>query len=205
MHGKAFATAPYRPNGVASLWFLVLDKRVYRSPLIGGDFRTGSCHRDDLLYRLLKGCLELGMAADVPWELDPVPVDCLASAVTALAWLPESNGKNFHLQHPTPLALKDLLRNLIDKGTPFKIVSMDEWLEGIEAAPSNPLYEMRAFFTRRWGAEQLTYPELNEAGKRARPSTRITLETLNNHGVNRPTFEELIGTYGAALLKGGVS
>ncbi len=205
MHGKAFATAPYRPNGVASLWFLVLDKRVYRSPLIGGDFRTGSCHRDDLLYRLLKGCLELGMAADVPWELDPVPVDCVASAVTALAWLPESNGKNFHLQHPTPLALKDLLRNLIDKGTPFKIVSMDEWLEGIEAAPSNPLYEMRAFFTRRWGAEQLTYPELNEAGKRARPSTRITLETLNNHGVNSPTFEELIGTYGAALLKGGVS
>ena len=181
-----------------------LPVTIYRPPLIAGDSRTGAWHRDDLLYRLLKGCMELGMAPDIPWELDLVPVDYVANAVTALAWLPESNGRNFHLHHPNPLALKDLLTGLIDKGTPLKIVTMDEWLEAIEAAPTNPLHEMRAFFTRRWGPEQMTYPELNQSGQRSRPSTRITVEELSKHNVRCPSFDELIGPYGAALLQGGV-
>ena len=148
--------------------------------------------------------MELGMAPDMPWELDLVPVDYVANAITQLAWLPESNGRNFHLHHPNPLPLKDLLTGLIDKGAPLRIVSMDEWLESIEADPGNPLHEMRAFFTRRWGPEQLTYPELNQTGQRSRPATKITVETLEKHGVRCPTFEQLIGPYGAALLQGGV-
>lgn len=181
-----------------------LPVTIYRPPLIGGDSRTGAWHRDDLLYRLLKGCMELGMAPDMPWELDLVPVDYVANAITQLAWLPESNGRNFHLHHPDPLPLKDLLTGLIDKGAPLRIVSMDEWLEAIEADPGNPLHEMRAFFTRRWGPEQLTYPELNQTGQRSRPATKITVETLEKHGVHCPTFEQLIGPWGAALLQGGV-
>jgi hypothetical protein len=81
---------------------------------------------------------------------------------------------------------------------------MDEWLEAIEADPGNPLHEMRAFFTRRWGPEQLTYPELNQTGQRSRPATKITVKTLEKHGVHCPTFEQLIGPWGAALLQGGV-
>jgi thioester reductase-like protein len=181
-----------------------LPVTIYRPPLIGGDSRTGAWHRDDLLYRLLKGCMELGMAPDMPWELDLVPVDYVANAITQLAWLPESNGRNFHLHHPDPLPLKDLLTGLIDKGAPLRIVSMDEWLEAIEADPGNPLHEMRAFFTRRWGPEQLTYPELNQTGQRSRPATKITVKTLEKHGVHCPTFEQLIGPWGAALLQGGV-
>lgn len=181
-----------------------LPVTIYRPPLIAGDSRTGAWHRDDLLYRLLKGCMELGMAPDVLWELDLVPVDYVANAVTALAWLPESNGRNFHLHHPNPLPLKDLLTGLIDKGTPLRIVTMEDWLEEISAAPSNPLHEMRAFFTRRWGPEQLTYPELNQSGQRSRPSTRITVAELAKHDVRCPGFEQLIGPYGAALLQGGV-
>ena len=82
---------------------------------------------------------------------------------------------------------------------------MQEWLDAIEMAPGNPLHNMRAFFTRRWGPEQLTYPELNQVGQRARPSNHLTVEALKPHGVRCPSFEELLVPYGAALLHGGMT
>jgi thioester reductase-like protein len=147
-----------------------LPVTVYRPPLIGGHSQTGAWHQDDLLHRLLRGCLALGMAPDLPWELDLVPVDYVADAVTALAWTAEAVGLNVHLQHPQPMLLADLLGNLIERGAPLELVSMERWLEAIDADPANPLHGIRAFFVRRWGDEQLTYPELNQAGVRARPS-----------------------------------
>jgi thioester reductase-like protein len=178
---------------------------VYRPPLIAGDSRTGAWHKDDLLYRLMKGCLELGMVPDIPWELDLVPVDYVANAVTALAWQPDSLGRNFHLHHPHPLLLKDYIARLAEIGASFEIVSMQKWLDCIQSNPSNPLYDMSAFFTRRWGPEQLTYPELNQSGLRSRPSTALTVEALNKHGICCPSFEDLIAPYSAALIQGGVS
>ena len=92
----------------------------------------------------------------------------------------------------------------MDTGTAMRVVSMQEWLDAVETNPGNPLHEMRAFFTRRWGPEQLTYPELNQTGKRARPSTALTTAALEQQGVRCPNFEQLIGPYGEALLLGGI-
>ena len=178
---------------------------VYRPPLIAGDSRTGAWHKDDLLYRLLKGCLELGLVPDVPWELDLVPVDYVADAVTALGWQEESFHRCFHLQHPQPLLVNDFIDKLVATGASLRIVPMQEWLSAIEQYPHNPLYEMRAFFTRRWGPEELTYPELNQAGLRSRPTATKTVEALSLHGVSCPSFDDLIAPYAAAMFQGGVS
>ncbi|MCF8142167.1 MAG: thioester reductase domain-containing protein [Cyanobium usitatum Tobar12.5m-G36] len=182
-----------------------LPVTVYRPPLIGGHSQTGAWHEDDLLHRLLRGCLALGMAPDLPWELDLVPVDYVADAVTALAWTPEAVGRNVHLQHPQPMLLADLLGNLIERGAPLELVSMERWLEAIDADPANPLHGIRAFFVRRWGDEQLTYPELNQAGVRARPSCLATVTALAAHGVRCPGFEQLIGPYARSLITGVAS
>jgi len=182
-----------------------LPVTVYRPPLIGGHSKTGSWHDDDLLHRLLRGCLALGMAPDLPWELDLVPVDYVADAVTALAWTPEAVGRNFHQQHPQPMLLADLLGNLIERGAPLELVSMERWLGAIGADPANPLHGIRAFFVRRWGDEQLTYPELNQAGERARPSCLATVAALAAHGVRCPGFDELIGPYARSLITGVAS
>ncbi|MCP9804995.1 thioester reductase domain-containing protein [Cyanobium sp. T1B-Tous] len=182
-----------------------LPVTVYRPPLIGGHSQTGAWHDDDLLHRLLRGCLALGMAPDLPWELDLVPVDYVADAVTALAWMPEAVGCNVHLQHPEPMLLADLLGNLIERGAPLELVSMERWLEAIAGDPANPLYGIRTFFVRRWGDEQLTYPELNQAGVRARPSCRATVELLAARGVRCPGFEALIGPYARSLITGVAS
>jgi thioester reductase-like protein len=177
-----------------------LPVSVYRPPLIGGDSRSGAWHQDDLLHRLLQGCLELGLAPDLAWELDLVPVDYVADAVTALAWRADAVGRCFHLQHPQPVMLTDLLGRLNEGGAGLEVVPMGHWLNAIDANPANPLYPLRAFFHQRWGDDQLTYPELNQLGLRARPRAEATVATLAALGVSCPRFDELISPYGRALL-----
>ena len=177
-----------------------LPVRIYRPPLIAGHSRSGLWHHDDLLHRLLRGCLDLGLAPDIEWELDLVPVDYVADAVTAMAWQPAAAGNCFHLHHPQPLLLADVLGGLIDRGAPLELVPMARWLEALEGQPGNPLHPIRAFFSRRWGEDGLTYPELNQAGVRARPASEITVASLAKQGVVCPRFEELIGPYARTFL-----
>jgi thioester reductase-like protein len=177
-----------------------LPVRVYRPPLIAGHSQSGLWHHDDLLHRLLRGCLELSLAPELSWELDLVPVDYVADAVTALAWQPPQAGTCFHLHHPEPVLLADLLQGLIERGAPLTLVPMDQWLEVLEGEPRNPLFPIRAFFTRTWGEEQLTYPQLNQAGLRARPSCAATVAALAQHGVRCPRFHELMAPYARTFL-----
>ncbi len=177
---------------------------IYRPPLIGGHSLTGHWHEGDLLQRLLQGCLALGQAPQLAWELDLVPVDYVAEAVSALAWSPEAEGKCFHLQHPRPLMLNDLLAKLISDGAPLKQVPMEEWLAAIASNSDNPLYPLRAFFQQRWGEEKLTYPELNALGVRARPSCTWTREVLDPLDIYCPDFDDLIGAWGSSLLRSSV-
>ena len=177
-----------------------LPVRTYRPPLIAGHSRSGLWHQDDLLHRLLRGCLELGQAPDIAWELDLVPVDYVADAVTAMAWQPPEAGRCLHLHHPEPLLLADVLGGLIDRGAPLDLVPMARWLEALEGQPGNPLHPIRAFFSRRWGEDQLTYPELNRAGVRARPASALTVAALAERGVVCPRFEQLIDPYARTFL-----
>jgi len=177
-----------------------LPVSVYRPPLIGGHSRSGTWHQDDLLYRLFHGCLALGMAPDLAWELDLVPVDYVVEAVGALAWQSAHAGRCFHLQHPEPVFLTDLLQEMIGQGAPLSLVPMEEWLEALEGQPTNPLYPIQSLFSRRWGDDQLTYPELNCHGVRARPSCALTLAALEPLGVRCPSFAELVGPYARAFL-----
>ncbi|MDI9407513.1 MAG: thioester reductase domain-containing protein, partial [Chitinophagaceae bacterium] len=168
---------------------------VYRPPLIGGHSQSGAWHQDDFLHRLVRGCLALGQAPDLAMELDLVPVDYVVAAIGALAWRPEPLGFHVHLHHPKPVLWADLLHGLIDKGAPLQAVPLPQWLAALAQQPSNPLYPLQPFFTHRWGAEQLTYPELNAPGIKARPSCDRSRALLEPLGVRCPGFDDLIGPY----------
>ncbi|WP_320675169.1 thioester reductase domain-containing protein [Prochlorococcus sp. MIT 1341] len=184
---------------------LGLPISIYRPPLIGGHSITGHWHEGDLLQRLLQGCLALGQAPQLAWELDLVPVDYVADSISALAWNKETAGNCFHLQHPRPLMLNDLLTKLISDGAPLQQVPMKEWLQAISEDTNNPLNPLKAFFQQRWGPEQLTYPELNALGVRARPSCKLTISALEKKNIHCPDFEDLIDTWAASLLKSSVA
>ena len=177
-----------------------LPVTVYRPPLIGGHSQSGAWHEGDFLHRLVRGCLALGQAPDLAMELDLVPVDYVVAAVGALAWRSEPLGFHVHLHHPRPVLWADLLHGLIDKGAPLSAISLDQWLAELGRQPGNPLYPLQPFFTHRWGGEQLTYPELNAPGGKAKPSCRRTRAALEPLGLHCPDFEELIGPYARMFL-----
>ena len=101
--------------------------------------------------------------------------------------------------------LQTLLGQMVQGGPALEVVPMERWLGAIDANPSNPLYALRAFFHQRWGDDQLTYPELNQRGLRARPSAGATVASLASLGVRCPSFAELVAPYGMALLGASAS
>ncbi len=177
-----------------------LPVTIYRPPLIGGHSITGHWNQGDLVQRLLHGCLSLGMIPQIDWELDLVPVDYVANAVTSLAWDQETKGQCFHLQHPHPLMLNDLLTNLLGEGNVLQLVSMDEWLSNIASNPNNSLYPLQTFFKKRWGSKKLTYPQLNSRGTRSRPSCVKTSKILHNLNIKCPDYVDLIKPWSNSLL-----
>ena len=174
---------------------------VYRPPLIAGPSCGSAWHQGDLLQRLLQGCLALGAAPDLAWELDVVPVDYVADAVTALAWSEAGTGRCFHLQHPEPLLLTTLLGQLTDADRGLRLVPMQDWIEAIAKHPANPLHPLLPFFQQGWGDDGLTYPERNCHGQRARPSCLETTHQLAELGVHCPGWDQLIGPWAAVLLQ----
>ena len=177
-----------------------LPVRLYRPPLIAGHSQSGAWHEQDFLHRLVRGCLALQQAPLLPMELDLVPVDYVVNAIGALAWSPAAGCDVLHLHHPRPVLWQTFLEGLIDQGAPMQSVPLGQWLEALAAQPSNPLYPLQPFFTHRWGPEQLTYPELNAPGMRARPSCLRSRERLSALGIECPDFEQLVAPYARTFL-----
>ncbi len=177
-----------------------LPVTVYRPPLIGGHSQSGAWHQDDFLHRLVRGILALGQAPDLALELDLVPVDYVAAAIGALGWRAAPLGFHVHLHHPEPVRWADLLGGLIAAGAPLQTVPLAAWLTALAQQPSNPLYPLQPFFSQRWGAEQLTYLELQAPERKARPSCRLTCAALEPLGVLCPPLEALIGLYARTFL-----
>jgi len=181
-----------------------LPVRIYRPPLIAGHSQSGAWHEQDFLHRLVRGCLALGQAPELAMELDLVPVDYVVAAIGALAWTPPGSGAPgadvLHLHHPRPVLWEDFLAGLIERGAPLTAVPLQPWLEALAQQPSNPLYPLQPFFTHRWGPEQLTYPELNQPGIKAKPSCHKSLQRLELLGVQCPNFDQLITPYARTFL-----
>jgi len=173
---------------------------VYRPPLISGHSQTGAWHEDDFLHRMMRGCLAMGLTPELPMELNFVPVDYVAAAVGALAWRTEPLGFHVHLHHPEPMDWQQLLAGFSAHGAPWRAVPLEQWLAVLAAQPGNPLYPLQPFFQQRWGRDQLTYPELNAPGVRARPSCTLTQAMLQSLGVKCPSFAALIDVYSPIFL-----
>ena len=181
-----------------------LPVRIYRPPLIAGHSQTGAWHEQDFLHRLMRGCLQMGLAPDLSMSLDLVPVDFVVAAVGVMAWRPQplqdSTPPVFHLHHPEPVQWTDLLGGMIAMGAPLQAVPLEQWLTTLASQPGNPLYPLQPFFTHRWGPEQLTYPELNAPDRRARPRCATTQAALADEGVQCPGFSLLLQTYARTFL-----
>jgi thioester reductase-like protein len=140
-----------------------LPVTIYRPSFISGHSVTGAFNADDILARIVAGCVRMGLAPDLDWTLDSVPVDVTARRLLDLS---DQRG-TVHVRHPRPRHWRECVLWMRLYGYDVRLVPYHAWLAELEQEtspagdPSHPLRPLRSFFLNRpAGARGQTLPEL---------------------------------------------
>ncbi|RAM48827.1 MAG: hypothetical protein C6Y22_25745 [Hapalosiphonaceae cyanobacterium JJU2] len=123
---------------------------IYRPGNITGSKKNGICNTNDFIWRMVKGCIQIGMAPELDITVDMTPVDYVAQAIVHLSLQRESFGKAFHLFNPCPIHWTMLVERIRSFGYPLELVSYDKWRNKLIAHakhfPENALYPFLPLF-----------------------------------------------------------
>lgn len=165
---KAVAEALVREAGRRGL-----PIAIYRPSLIAGHSdcppsrdalrRTNAYNRDDILTRVISGCVRMGIAPDLEWSLDCLPVDVAAQHIAGTPPRPDA----VHLAHRRPRDWRECVLWLRLYGYDVRLVPYREWLARLDRETrdagdrAHPLRPLRPFFLRRVPSDRgQTLPEL---------------------------------------------
>jgi len=178
-----------------------LRGHILRPGYVVGDSETAVTNTDDFIWRLVKGCVQLGLVPDMNNAVNMVPVDHVArcAALAAIAPLADANMKVLHVQaHPRP-TFNGMFRALAQYGFPLAQCEYVVWRRRLEQhvmdAQDNALFPLLHFVLDDLPTSTKA-PNLDDANMRAvlRPHT-----TRENMGVS----DEVMGKYIAWLVQAG--
>jgi thioester reductase-like protein len=179
---------------------------IYRPPLIAGHSKTGISNTDDFICLMLKGCIQMGSFPDLDYLLDMSPVDYVSQSIVYLSQQPESIGQAFHLQHPKPIHLREIVKLLNFVGYKLDRVPYQQWQADLKntVQPDNPLFTLQPFLLEKRTEAQLTVLELYLQKNRPTISCQDTLKALKGSGISCPPIShKLLLTYFKRFLDSG--
>ena len=110
-----------------------LPVAIHRLPRIMGHSVTGACQTRDLLWQVLRGCVQAGVCPAVDASCDLVPVDYAAQAV---ATLPAAGGV-YHLTGAARTSFAALTGYLRSAGYDLRELPVQDWEEAVRSQPGN--------------------------------------------------------------------
>ncbi|THA77682.1 amino acid adenylation domain-containing protein [Streptomyces sp. A0642] len=115
-----------------------LPVTIHRPGRISGDTSTGACQDRDLLWQLIKGCLQAGAVPDLPYgSTDWVPVDYVSAGVVALAMSGPSAVETYHFTNPDAPGLDRVFEAAGSLGHELRTVPAEQWRARVAAQPDN--------------------------------------------------------------------
>jgi thioester reductase-like protein len=125
-----------------------LPVTIVRAGLLAGDSVTGESNPGDVLSALLEACVAQGVAFDIDWQVDSVPVDYAARAVVALGPTRSGALTTYHLRHSRPRHWRELVLWLNLFGYPVRLLPVPAWSQEIfeTARKGGALSSYRRFF-----------------------------------------------------------
>ncbi|MEU3504166.1 SDR family oxidoreductase, partial [Streptomyces hundungensis] len=160
-----------------------LPVTIHRPGRISGDTATGACQDRDLLWQLIKGCLQAGMVPDLEsGSTDWVPVDHVSKAIVALSSTDLAGTDTYHLTNPDAPTLARVFETAAGMGHELRSVSVEQWRARVAAQEHN--------------AAQLFLGD--EAGARREATTHASFDStrtdkvLADLGVHRPVLTDEI-------------
>ncbi|WP_411082251.1 amino acid adenylation domain-containing protein [Streptomyces sp. cmx-18-6] len=115
-----------------------LPVTVHRPGRISGDTATGACQDRDLLWQLIKGCLQAEAVPDLPHgSTDWVPVDYVSAAVVALSLSGRPGVETYHLTNPDAPGLDRVFEAAARLGHALRTVDASRWHARVAAQHDN--------------------------------------------------------------------
>ncbi|WP_203183063.1 non-ribosomal peptide synthetase [Streptomyces pratensis] len=115
-----------------------LPVTVHRPGRISGDTTTGACQDRDLLWQLIKGCLQAGAVPDLAHgSTDWVPVDYVSAAVVALSVSGGTGAEAYHLTNPDAPGLDRVFEVAARLGHEVRTVPAPHWQARVAEQPDN--------------------------------------------------------------------
>jgi len=105
-----------------------LPVTIYRLGTVAGHSRLGVSNLNDLLHRLLMGCLRFNKAPLIEEYFDITPVDYVSRAILHLSRQKAACGEIFHLVNPVLVSWQEIISWLVSFGYPLQQASFSTWL-----------------------------------------------------------------------------
>lgn len=104
--------------------------RIYRPGRITGHSKTGIWPTGDLLFHVIKTCIDVGLAPELDISVDMTPVDYVGAAIVNISAQKGSRpGEAFHLVNPRPANWLEIIEWINGFGYPIQTVQPRRWLE----------------------------------------------------------------------------
>ncbi|MEM8808817.1 MAG: amino acid adenylation domain-containing protein, partial [Cyanobacteria bacterium P01_G01_bin.38] len=165
---------------------------IYRPGFVTGHSQKGLCNTDDIIYRMIKGCIQIKSIPNLEVNLDLNPCDYVSQAIVYLSNQVESWGKVFHLVNPQPLSMGDIFQYVHSLGYPIEFVDYRQWrtqLVNEGNSPDNALYPLIPIFA---GQEPVS---LEEGG----------VKTPENPTMGSPTYQQAVQPFDASNTLTGLA
>jgi thioester reductase-like protein len=174
-----------------------LPARTFRLGRVLGDSRSGVCLTTHFTCRVIKGCVQLGIAPDLDdLEIEMTPVDYVARALVHISGVDSVDGV-FHLINPNRMRFLDLVRFMRRNGWPIEVVDRHEWWAALRASVDTGRNELHPVMdtVREFvvGGEEAIDYDVTRAEK-----------ALAGSGISCPPLDErLLETYFGYFIRSG--
>jgi amino acid adenylation domain-containing protein/thioester reductase-like protein len=130
-----------------------LSVSIYRPGYICGHRQTGVANLNDMLYRLIRGCIQMGVYPDCPEKYwIPVPVDYVAAVIAHISLDTQTMGKNYNITVPreNELSHVEIFETINNLGYRLEKISLKNWLNALSGISStNPLFPLISFLQEK--------------------------------------------------------
>lgn len=184
-----------------------LPVTVHRPPFIVGDSRTGVVNLENLIVKMMVGCIQGGFWPDEWWPVDIVPVDYVSRAVVRLLLEPASVGETYHYVPAHGLRVADIGRALRTNGYGIELLPYAEWrheLRRFARSRHNALRPLAPLFLKP--SRRLAAPVPDAFMQPPRPifDGSVTRERLSALGLGPPELNDaLFSRYCAYFIRAG--
>jgi len=203
MEGGKFLTVGYGQSKWVSERLILLARSrgvpvtITRPGYVLGHSRTGVTNSDDFLWRLAKGCIQLGYVPVMGNKVNMCPVDYVSDCIIKIASKENCLGKAYHMYNPTTFRFNDYFALLADCG--YKVTHMDylQWRHELMnltlSTADNALYPLLHF----------VLDDLPTKSKAPDLDTANTEKAIEDSTIRCAPMQEVMPIYFSYLIESG--